>query len=305
MRRLSLVLLVVGFVFFFPSLTYSADKGFVGDETCAGCHDEVVNGFSKSFHAVYFRKGDQFRCEQCHGSGVKHAENEDPSMIFGPTENKFKLEKQCLTCHSNVLHGVKEKHVIEYGVGCTDCHKVHQPGFKGNLRKQEEKLCVSCHAKEKAQFRLPSHHPVVKEKKMACTDCHKFDGSEDYNEPERVNSMCLGCHAQYRGPFVFEHAPVAENCTICHNPHGSIADNLLKKNEPFICLQCHQLHFHASLPGYEGVSAEPNHPSRVVVSDRQSFKRAFTTKCTQCHTRIHGTDLPSEGLSGQGKALTR
>ncbi|BBB33023.1 cytochrome c family protein [Thermotomaculum hydrothermale] len=305
MRRLTLICLVVGFVLFFPSLAISADKGFVGVDTCSGCHEDVVTAFDKSFHATYFKKGDQFKCEACHGPGEQHADEEDPSLIYGPSNNKFKLEKQCLKCHSNVLHGLKEKHVIEYGVGCTDCHKVHQPAFKGSLVKEENKLCISCHKKERAQFLLPSHHPVVKEGKMKCIDCHKFDGSEENKLDERVNAKCLSCHPQYRGPFVFEHAPVAENCTICHNPHGAVADNLLKKNEPFLCLQCHQMHFHATLPGYEGTSTEPNHPDRVVRSDRQSFKRAFTTKCTQCHTRVHGTDLPSEGLSGQGKALTR
>lgn len=305
MRRLILICLTVGFVLFFPSLSMSADRGLVGEETCSGCHEEVVNSFNKSFHATYFKKGDQFKCEKCHGPGSKHAEEEDPSLIYGPENNKFKLEKQCLTCHSNVLHGLKEKHVIEFGVGCTDCHRVHQSGYKGNLKMEEDKLCTSCHAKERAQFLLPSHHPVIKEHKMTCTDCHNFDGTEENKLDERVNAKCLKCHPQYRGPFVFEHAPVAENCTICHNPHGAVANNLLKKNEPFLCLQCHQMHFHATLPGFNGVSHSPNHPDRPTVSDRYSFKRAFTTKCTQCHTRIHGTDLPSEGLSGQGKALTR
>jgi hypothetical protein len=33
--------------------------------------------------------------------------------------------------------------------------------------------------------------------------------------------------------------------------------------------------------------------------------RAFATKCTQCHNRIHGSDLPSQATSGHGGGLTR
>jgi hypothetical protein len=32
---------------------------------------------------------------------------------------------------------------------------------------------------------------------------------------------------------------------------------------------------------------------------------AFNTRCTSCHNRIHGSDLPSQGVTGGGRALTR
>ena len=35
------------------------------------------------------------------------------------------------------------------------------------------------------------------------------------------------------------------------------------------------------------------------------YKRSYTTKCTQCHSAIHGTDLPSQTLPGGGDALMR
>ena len=291
-------------------LAYAGAGGdLVGDEACAGCHEELVASFDKSFHSTFFKKGDNFRCEACHGSGQAHMDNEDPTLIAGPENNMKKLEQNCLSCHSNVVHGLKEKHVMEYGVGCTDCHKVHQPAYKGSLAEYEDQLCLKCHQDIKAKMYLPSHHPV-KEGRMTCIDCHKFDGSEDVASentmPERVNETCLSCHPQYRGPFVFEHAPVAENCLICHDPHGSVANNLLKANEPFLCLQCHQMHFHTALPGYEGEFTPRNHPDRgPFTSTRTGQKRAFLTKCTQCHTMIHGSDLPSEARSAQGKALTR
>jgi hypothetical protein len=49
----------------------------------------------------------------------------------------------------------------------------------------------------------------------------------------------------------------------------------------------------------------PQYSQAHALSDRLAFKRAWTTKCTQCHSRIHGSDLPSQAVPGKGKALTR
>ena len=37
----------------------------------------------------------------------------------------------------------------------------------------------------------------------------------------------------------------------------------------------------------------------------QSMNVAFTTACSQCHSQIHGTDLPSQALSSGGRGLVR
>ncbi len=284
------------------SLAFAGANGnFVGDAACAVCH-EVGAHFQDSFHSTYFKQGDEFRCEACHGSGQQHIEDGDPTLIAGPGNNGMELDRNCLACHNTVFHGLKEQHVVDYGVSCGDCHTVHQPAYKGSLTSDD--LCYNCHMDVKARMHLPSHHPV-KEGRMACTDCHAFDGSEPLYA-ERMNEGCLECHPQHRGPFVFEHDPVAEDCGICHDPHGAVANNLLKANEPFICLQCHQMHFHTALPGYEGDFTPPNHPDRgPYTSSMTGSKRGFLTKCTQCHTQIHGSDLPSEAISALGRALTR
>jgi hypothetical protein len=47
------------------------------------------------------------------------------------------------------------------------------------------------------------------------------------------------------------------------------------------------------------------YPQAFARSERSSFQRAWTTKCTQCHFEIHGSDLPSQAVPGKGKALTR
>src|SRR3546814_15420878 len=47
------------------------------------------------------------------------------------------------------------------------------------------------------------------------------------------------CHAEKRGPMLFEHAPVRDSCLNCHTPHGSNQHALLVAPIPLLCQQCH------------------------------------------------------------------
>src|ERR1035438_4260219 len=109
---------------------------------------------------------------------------------------------------------------------------------------------------------------------MTCVDCHDpHGGAAGKNlKTANINQLCLSCHAQYRGPFMYQHPPVNENCMLCHVVHGSPNTNLLNVSEPALCLQCHSGHHNgASLP--------------------------LPDRCTNCHGSIHGTDVatPSGG----------
>jgi predicted CXXCH cytochrome family protein len=73
------------------------------------------------------------------------------------------------------------------------------------------------------------------------------------------------------GPWIFEHAPVAEDCMMCHNPHGSASYDLLDTSQPALCLSCHTV---ASFHG-PGAGANPG--------------ALFYTRCTDCHGAIHGS----------------
>jgi predicted CXXCH cytochrome family protein len=152
---------------------------------------------------------------------------------------------------------------------------------------------------------------------------------ESLNTDERLNDLCLNCHTRYQGPFVFGHAPVEDDCTICHDPHGSVANNLLAQNEPFLCLQCHEGHFHILREGASEASTRPltvdkgfdkdgdgiadqksfnidNGETLVEMANphgSEGFQMSFGTKCTTCHQVVHGSDYPSQPLSGGG--LTR
>ena len=120
----------------------------------------------------------------------------------------------------------------------------------------------------------------------------------------RVNDLCYDCHQNKEGPFIFEHEPVVEDCRLCHLPHGSVAEGLLTASEPMLCYQCHEMHFHAGLKS-------PTEPIDVGGTERENpwgadgMTVAFTSQCSQCHSQIHGTDLPSQTVSSGGHGMVR
>ena len=293
---------------------------YVGQETCLECHED--QGLSHTVHgrlADWQYPGGVRGCESCHGPGAAHAESNEPADILVPRAGDGGAAAvSCLACHKTGMTRDWELSAhAENDMSCLDCHSIHVEPGKPLLAKSQPALCLGCHADQKAAFQLPSHHPV-REGFMTCTDCHDHHGPSfaglAMGEPSR--ELCLNCHQQYRGPFIFEHSPVQEDCSVCHAPHGAVANNLLQQNEPFLCLQCHQPHFHSGLMSMDGDYSVPSGAGQIGeefpdlqdlsgTSHSDSFKRVMMTKCSQCHMSVHGTDLPSQSIPGQGRALNR
>ena len=60
----------------------------------------------------------------------------------------------------------------------------------------------------------------VREGKLQCTSCHNPHGTANDKllKEATVNEVCYTCHAEKRGPYLFEHAPARDNCLSCHEP---------------------------------------------------------------------------------------
>lgn len=269
----------------------------VGADTCVTCHAEVARNFAHAFHA---QQG--VECEDCHGNGSLHVDGGgDISKIISFTKRPAATANGvCLSCHAQdekVRHWMTGKHSSNR-VRCIDCHEIHSKALRAanegrmsfdtstratllaasvspetNVMVRSPSAtndaCLKCHQTEGAQMSMPYHHPL-REGKMSCVDCHDAHGGAGGNnlKTANANQLCLSCHAQYRGPFAYQHPPVTENCLLCHTPHGSPNTNLLSVSEPALCLQCHAGHHNgAALP--------------------------LPDRCTNCHVSIHGTDTPT------------
>jgi predicted CXXCH cytochrome family protein len=274
----------------------------VGAEVCTACHSDIATNFRHAFHA---QQG--LDCEACHGPGSLHVEGggDIAKIISFSHRSATDANGVCLSCHAQdakIRNWMAGSHASNK-VRCIDCHQTHTYGAKAgpkaeamvdvmspgrvaaveNLvpeskaimqpRWQGNDACLSCHQRQRGEMSLPYHHPL-REGKMSCADCHDPHGGAAGNNlrTANVNQLCLGCHAQYRGPFAYQHPPVTENCMNCHSAHGSPNTNLLSVSVPALCLQCHTGHHNgAGLP--------------------------LVDRCTNCHGSIHGTDVatPSGG----------
>jgi DmsE family decaheme c-type cytochrome len=98
-----------------------------------------------------------------------------------------------------------------------------------------------------------------------------------------INEACSSCHTEKRGPFLWEHEPVRENCTTCHDSHGSSNDRMLVAKAPMLCQRCHVTTRHPPTI-YDG-----NNVGAVATASNRIYGRS----CVNCHSNIHGSNHPS------------
>ncbi len=260
-----------------------ANIGFVGAETCQECHEAQYESYLKSVHFHKSIKGpeSQDACETCHGPGAKHVEKGGGRGVdifaFGKDVDPQAKSAKCLACHERTPgmdlwnFGVHKRN----DVSCDSCHDLHT----GRSQKpREPEVCFGCHKDVKIDTNKRSHHPIL-EGKIKCSSCHSPHGSLTRNlvKADDNQQLCYRCHADKRGPVVWEHPPVEENCMTCHNVHGSIHEQLLTERIPQLCQNCHDWSRHPGTP-YDNSAS-------------------FTSRwnCLRCHPAIHGSNSPSGG----------
>lgn len=239
----------------------------VGNEVCKTCHVPY------DAHKVNIYHSD---CLACHTPETKHLTEGGKGSVQFPTADK------CLACHQHNDHRRMNWAFSEHKkakLECRNCHGMHSPeihlesgqefkGLNASMWKSDRKsaLCVTCHKDIAARLTMPSHHPVM-EGALSCVSCHDPHNSKAASLVNKTE-QCTKCHQNVRGPKVFEHPPVVEDCAICHNPHGSPNRRLLQLAQPMQCLQCHSLtsNMHGNAP-----------------------RGAQLRNCTNCHSAVHGS----------------
>jgi len=283
---------------FFSGLLLMATGSLSAQEEalCLDCHtddaDSPVHAIFRTPHGAIGGGGNAV-CTACHGASRSHQDDPDetaPDVSFGPhwPADPAARSASCQSCHNkgDQLFWAGSQHQQE-NLACDSCHTAHAQ--KDLADKGKEEICLSCHAKVRSEIHLPSRHPIA-EGKTTCIDCHNPHGGlgEAALREVTLNDTCFGCHADKRGPFLWEHPPAAEDCALCHRPHGSVNDDLLTTRVPALCQQCHVAAFHPSVPyGSEGLPGG------------SASRYQLGKGCLNCHSQIHGSNHPS------GARLTR
>ena len=262
---------------------------------CSTCHEDQVKAFKFNPHArgqVVKGEVPNSVCETCHEGAAEHAQQADPSLVKKPV-GFAGSETTCLLCHDTVTDRISRRagmHANTEQVNCLTCHSIHHSDVQSPhlVARPQLKLCGSCHTQAASNFNKPYAHRLDRGG-MACSSCHEPHG-RPANSTRSLAMMghlrtqqsgeipCTGCHAEVRGPFVFQHGALsAGDCTTCHETHGSTNAKMLRRAQVWqLCIECHSPTATATLGSQPPSFHNLNSPRY--------------RNCTSCHTAIHGSN---------------
>jgi DmsE family decaheme c-type cytochrome len=292
---------------------------------CANCHEKQVTSIDMTMHGSKLDAQGSM-CQACHGDASAHLQDPVKNKPANPFRKGTLASEQtavCMTCHSgnrNLAFWTSGKHAIN-DVACSNCHSIHGKAPTATIGKFtttflpiQAEICSNCHQEIRAAINKPSHHPII-EGKIKCSDCHNPHGAltPAMVKQPTINDQCYSCHADKRGPYVFNHPPVEENCATCHNPHGAVHYKLLREHTPNLCQDCHEWSRHpGTIYGAGGGFVCPPGSGNDKVNYAACFgkegqlntgvsNRLVDRACLNCHNAIHGSNAPGN----RGKYFTR
>lgn len=267
-----------------------------GADTCLSCHtDDDIQLIFRTPHGQGADPDTPFahrQCESCHGAGGSHAgrrivgAGKEPVITFG-SKAKTPVKEQnkvCMTCHTRDVGLPWTGSMHERNdIACADCHSLHKRVDPVSVLTEQANVCFTCHKKQRADSMKPYGHPV-RFGVMACTSCHNphHSTADALLKKNTVNELCWSCHTDLRGPYLFEHEPASEDCSLCHYSHGSIHPSMLTRRAPVLCQSCH------SQAGHPSLSLTPNG-----LPGRNPSAFLLGRSCANCHSQVHGSNHPS------------
>ena len=262
----------------------------VGETTCLTCHDQK---YRRHAHAV---KANIRTPAAIHTAARAVTAPGKPTWTAAATRRRSSTPRSCprsgparparpATTGAATRSG-RAASTTRATSAASTCHSVHTPKGPKQLKAASElALCASCHRDKVAKLDRSGHMPV-REGKMQCSTCHNPHGATNVKllrQGDSIAEACTSCHADKRGPYLWEHAPGRDGCTTCHDPHGSSNERMLVSKPPILCQRCHVATRHPSTiydAGLIGAGATPS-------------VRIYARSCVTCHSAIHGSNHPS------------
>ena len=216
-----------------PVQAAAPHAAYVGSDTCLTCHEDRGAALKQGPHSHGFKAGNPMAphgcqachaetkaslgCEGCHGPGKEHADAEGDKTKIRRFSSLSPQDASavCASCHFRTKHALWAGSQHDQRIGCTSCHSIHAAkGDKQMKAASETELCATCH-RTVVNKQLRFNHMPVREDKLSCSSCHNVHGSANVKLLKAggtINESCVSCHAEKRGPFLWEHAPVTESC---------------------------------------------------------------------------------------------
>lgn len=276
------------------------------DRRCKECHSDALEGIPQDALHTPVRQGDCQGCHQGHRS-------ERPKLL------KAQGGELCFSCHASLREPAPEgayAHAAYTQGQCTDCHGAHR-SFSASFAAGSSEGCTQCHDAEDKAFR--EAHGTLVDARSSCRDCHAPHTStlrgllrQGSHQPVQ-EGKCDACHKSADGTMTLKpsvgsgpgkvdclqcHASVASagkgagghverlagQCLLCHTPHASDANSLLKGEVKELCLGCHP-------QTRREMAFDSIHPP------------AQEGKCSACHS-THASEQPKL-LRQEGQVLCR
>lgn len=273
---------------------------------CGTCH---IQDKAKNKQLDYTYLDQKFTClsDNCHQTMGKKKFQHGPFKlrkcvdchnVHGNFNKNYTIKQRanlCFTCHTEAKSMASDGKYVHFPVSkgeCTSCHDPHESNMEYHLKRGSIlELCAGCHGKELLQNEY-MHAPVAE---GDCNACHTPHTSNIKGLlVKKGKDLCLTCHEVRKEEFKrrYVHKPVSQDCSICHDPHGSAtefhlrtkkdkAGRYIKSKQPIkdLCLSCH-------------TKLNPK-IAKAIKSSKVTHKPVVEGKCVICHTP-HSTNFPKQ-----------